>query len=171
MEFQQLLLRIFERVSEVLEKALDGLTQDDLSYLPKTDCNSIGWLTWHLTRVQDSTISRLTGKEQLWITEKWYSKFNRNADSTDNGIGHNSEDVSKFQSPDAKTLLDYYHAVLKQTNEYVSKLSTDELGRETDNPRNPTVGLRIAAIINDNIQHAGQIAYLRGMLKGKGWYH
>jgi uncharacterized damage-inducible protein DinB len=170
MEFQQLLVGVFERVSQVLEEALDGLNQDDLSYLPQADCNSIGWLTWHLTRVQDSTISRLTGKEQLWIAEKWYSKFNRNADSTDNGVGHSSKDVSNFQSPDTETLLDYHHAVLKQTNEYVGKLSTNELGREIDWPRFPTVGLLLAAQISETLQHVGQIAYLRGMLKGKGWY-
>ena len=170
MEFQQLLQNIFERVSQSLEGALDGLTQEELNRLPNPDCNSIGWLTWHLTRAQDSAVSGFMEKEQIWITDKWYSKFNRNADSTDNGVGHSSEEVSNFQSPDAKTLLDYHHAVLKQTNEYVSKLSTDELGRETDWPRFPTVGLLLAAQISETLQHVGQIAYLRGMLKGKGWY-
>ena len=170
MEFQQLLVGVFERVAQTLEKTLDGLTQDDLSYQPKTDCNSIDWLTWHLTRSQDKVVSSLINKEQLWITEKWYSKFKRNADSTDTGLGHSSEDVSNFQSPDAKTLLDYHYAVLKQTKEYMSKLSTTELGRKIDNPRNPMVGLLLTGIIGDNLQHVGQIAYLRGMLKGKGWY-
>ncbi|MFC1965651.1 DinB family protein [Chloroflexota bacterium] len=170
MEFQQLLVRVFERASEVLEMALDGLNQDDLNYIPDPDCNSIAWLTWHLTRVQDSAISSLMGKEQRWIVEKWYSKFGRNPDPNDRGVGHNSEDVSNFQSPDSKTLLDYHYAVLKQTKEYIGILSTAELGREIDNPRSPMVGLRLAAIINDNIQHVGQVAYLRGMLKGKGWY-
>ncbi|MFC2052490.1 DinB family protein [Chloroflexota bacterium] len=170
MEFQQLLVSALERASHILEKALDGLNGDDLNYLPNPDCNSIAWLTWHLTRVQDSAISGLMGKEQRWIVEKWYSKFSRNPDPNDRGVGHSSEDVSNFQSPDSKTLLNYYYSVFKQTKEYISKLSTAELEREIDNPRFPTVGLRLAAMINDNIQHVGQIAYLRGMLKGKGWY-
>ena len=170
MEFQQLLVWVFKRVSEVLEKALEGLTKDELRYMPTTDCNSIGWLTWHLTRAQDSIISRFMEKEQLWISDKWYSKFNRSADSTDSGVGHSSEEVSNFQSPDTKTLLDYHHAVLKQTDEYINRLSTSELEREVDNLSRPTVGLNLAALISDNLQHVGQIAYLRGMLKGKGWY-
>jgi hypothetical protein len=78
--------------------------------------------------------------------------------------------VSNFKSADSKTLLEYYRAVFRRTKEYISKLSTAELGHETDNPRSPLVGLRIAAITNDNLQHVGQIAYLCGMLKGKGWY-
>jgi len=170
MEFQQLLVGVFEQASQTLEKALDGLTQDELNYLPNPDCNSIAWLTWHLTRVQDSAISSLMGREQCWIADKWYSKFGRNPDPNDRGVGHSSEDVSNFKSPDSKTLLDYYCAVFKHTKEYISKLSTAELGREIDNPRSPLVGLRIAAITHDNLQHVGQIAYLRGMLKGKGWY-
>ena len=170
MEFQQLLVMIFERVPQVLEKALDGLTQDDLDYLPKTDCNSIGWLTWHLIRVQDTAISRLMEKEQLWIADKWYSKFNRSADSTDRGVGHRSEEVSSFQSPDTNTFLNYYQAILKRTNEYISNLSTTELERETDIPRFPTVGIYLASLTSEILQHLGQIAYLRGMLKGKGWY-
>ena len=169
MEFQQLLQNVFERVAQYLEKALDGLTQEDLNQLPGSDCNSIGWLTWHLTRSQDSAISSLMGKEQIWIADKWYSKFNRNPDPADTGFGHSSEDVARFQSPEAKTLLDYHYAILRQTKEYISKLSTAELGQETNNPRHPTVGLRLAAIINDNLQHTGQVAYLRGLLKGKGW--
>ncbi|MFC2040974.1 DinB family protein [Chloroflexota bacterium] len=170
MEFQQVLLRIYERASGILEMALDGLTKDGLNYLPTPDCNSIAWLTWHLTRVQDSAISGLMEKEQCWIVEKWYSKFGRNPDPNDRGVGHSSEDVSNFQYTDSKTLLAYHYAVLKQTKEYIGKLSTAELGREIDNPRTPTVGLRLAGIISDNVQHVGQIAYLRGMLKGKGWY-
>jgi hypothetical protein len=170
MEFQQLLMEIFERASQTLEKALDGLTQNELNYLPKTDCNSIAWLTWHLTRVQDSAISDLKGSEQCWITQKWYSKFSRDPDPNDRGIGHTSEDVSNFKSPDSKTLLEYYHAVFKHTKDYLRGLSTDELGRKIDNPTSPLVGLRIAAITSDNLQHIGQVAYLRGMLREKGWY-
>ena len=168
MEFQQLLQNIFERASQYLEGALDGLTQEDLNRLPNPDCNSIGWLTWHLTRVQDSAVSGFMGKEQIWITDRWCSKFNRDPDPKDVGFGHSSEDVANFQSPDTKTLLDYHYAVQRQTKEYISKLSTTELGRETNNPRNPTIGLRLAAIINDNLQHTGQVAYLRGLFKGKG---
>lgn len=81
-----------------------------------------------------------------------------------------SEDVSNFKFPDSKALLDFYCVVLRQTKEYINELTTAELERELDNPRFPTVGSLIAAITNDNIQHIGQIAYLCGILKGKGWY-
>jgi len=30
--------------------------------------------------------------------------------------------------------------------------------------------VRLEMTLVDNIQHSGQIAYLRGLLKGKGWF-
>ncbi len=108
MEFQQLLQHIYERAAKYLKDALEGLSQEDLNQMPSPDCNSIGWITWHLTRMQDSVISGFMGKEQVWITGRWYNKFNRNPDPEDVGFHNSSEDVANFQSPDTKTLLDYY---------------------------------------------------------------
>ncbi|NIO19497.1 MAG: hypothetical protein GTN76_01790, partial [Candidatus Aenigmarchaeota archaeon] len=71
MEWQELIIDGYGRVLEILNKALAGLTLDDLNEQPHPDCNSIGWLTWHLTRVQDDHVADLMGEEQLWIKDKW----------------------------------------------------------------------------------------------------
>ncbi|MFC1989431.1 DinB family protein [Chloroflexota bacterium] len=173
MQWQQLVTDIFERISQELEHALDGLTVDDLNQQPCSGCNSIGWLTWHLTRSQDSATANLLGEEQLWIKDNWYARFNRTPDLKDTGFGHSLEDVAAFSSPDASTLFEYYCAVLGQSKRYItSKLSETELSREFDNPINPAipnVRTRLMRVINDNMQHLGQVAYVRGMLKGWGW--
>jgi hypothetical protein len=31
------------------------------------------------------------------------------------------------------------------------------------------VGVRVVSILSDNLQHAGQTAYLRGLWQGIGW--
>ena len=138
---------------------------------PHPDSNSICWLTWHLTRAQDVRLSNLMGKEQLYISDEWYAKFNRSPDPQDRGFGHSSEEVVAFKSPDVQTLLGYYHAVLERTRNYIQSLSKAQLGEELNEARQPvpTVGMRIVDVLNDNLQHAGQVAYLRGLLKGKGW--
>lgn len=169
MEWQQLIIEIYERITQVLEKALDGLTLDDLNQQPHPDCNSMGWLTWHLTRSQDRAIADLTGEEQLWVKDKWHTKFNRPPDPADSGFGHTSKDLAAFKPPDVRTLLEYHHAVMERAKRCISNLSATDLGRELNNPRAPTVGVRLAGVINDNLQHAGQVAYLRGLFKGKGW--
>lgn len=169
MGWQQLITDVLTKVSEIIGKALDGMTIEDLNYRPRPDCNSMGWLAWHLTRVQDRGISELTGEEQLWIKDKWYARFNRKADPMDTGFGHSTEQVAAFRTPDSKTLLEYYNAVLEMTKRYIGQLKETDLDKKFDHPVFPTVNARLVGVINDNLQHAGQIAYVRGLLKGKGW--
>ena len=172
MEFQQLLIKVFERASQMLEKALDGLTQDDLNYLPDPDCNSIGWLAWHLTRGLDEIINSIAKEEQLWIKDGWHIKFNRSPDASDNGYGHSPEQVATFKCPDAETLLKYHRAVVQRSKDCLTMLSTPDLSREIDDTWSqlfPTVGARIVIALDEILQHAGQVCYIRGLRHGKGW--
>ena len=173
MQWQQLVTDIFERISQELEHALDGLTVDDLNQQPCPGCNSIGWLTWHSTRTRDIVTAKILGEEQLWIKDNWYTRFNRAPSPEDTGVGHSIEDAGAFSSPDATTLLEYQHAVLDKLKCYItSKLSETELNREFANPIRPdmpNVRTQLMRLINDNMQHLGQVNYIRGMLKGWGW--
>ena len=114
--------------------ALDGLTQDDLNGQPHPDCNSMGWLTWYLTRVQDSQIADLMGEKQLWVRGAWHAQFNYPPDPTDTGFGHSSEDVAAFKSPDAGVLLEYHRAELEQTEQYIKTPTPADLDRELNEP-------------------------------------
>ena len=171
MEWQELITDGYGRVLEELEVALTGMTQDDLDQQPHPDCNSMGWLAWHLTRVQDDHIADLMGEEQLWLKDGWYARFNRAPDPKDIGWGHSSEQVSAFRSPDVETLLAYHRAVLERTKRYIATLSLADLDRELNEPwfqPLPTVGVRLVSILIDDLQNTGQVAYLSGLLKGKG---
>ncbi len=172
MEWRELVLDGYGRVREILEVSLKGLTVDDLNQQPRPDCNSMGWLAWHLTRVHDDHVADLMGEEQLWIVDGWHARFNRPADPKDIGWGHTPEQVAAFRSPDAQTLVDYYVAVLERTRRYISSLSEAELDRELNEPwfqPLPTVGVRLVSVLSDDLQHAGQVAYVRGLLQGAGW--
>ncbi len=172
MKWQDLIIDGYGRVLEVLEPALDGVSQEDLDNQPRADCNSIGWIVWHLTRVQDSQIADLMKGGQVWVKGKWHAKFNRTGDPEDTGFGHSSEEVSAFKSPKPQVLLEYYRATLGQTKRYLSALSLADLDRQLDEPwykPPPTVGVRIISIMADCLQHSGEVAYLRGLAKGKGW--
>ena len=172
MEWHDLLADGYGRVLESLDNVLHGLSEDDLNWQPSHDCNSIGWLAWHLTRQQDAQISALMGEEQLWNKDGWHSKFNRPDDPKDIGFGHTPEQVAAFKSPDVQTLLDYHRAVLERSKCYFLSLTKNELDRELDEPRLqplPTVGVRLVSIMDDAVIHAGQAAYVRGLRQGKGW--
>ena len=173
MEWQQLIMDLFRRISQELENVLDGLTVDDLNHRPAPDCNSIGWLVWHLTRSHDRNITELAAEEQVWIKDKWYAKFNRAPDPAETGVKHTSEDVTAFKSPEGRVLLEYHRAVLERIENYISnKLSESELEREAHSPTLHTTfpaSRRLVGVINEGFQHVGQAAYVRGLLKGKGW--
>ncbi len=172
MEWHDLLADGYGRVLEFVESVLGGLTQDELNWQPRPDCNSIGWLAWHLTRQQDVQIASLMGEEQLWIRDGWHAKFNRPADPKDMGFSHTPEQVAAFETPDAQTLLDYQRAVLERSKCYFPTLSKTDLDRELDEPffqPLPTVGVRLVSIMEDSLLHAGQAAYVRGLRQGKGW--
>jgi len=169
MKWQQVLIDSFERVIKGLEEALADLSQSDLDERPHSDCNSMGWLSWHLTRSQDAAIAYVTGQQQLWIKDGWNARFNRAPNPSDTGFGHKPQDVAAFKSPDVGTLLGYHRAVFERSKQYLGNLSATELGRKINNPVIPTVESLLVAILSDDLQHLGQVAYLRGLLKGKGW--
>jgi len=173
MEWQQLIMDIFMRISQEMEGLLNGLTVEVINQQPRPDCNSIAWLTWHLTRSHDRNMSEVAGKEQLWISDGWHARFNLPPNPAETGYGHSTEEAAAFRAPDSNTLLEYYRAVLERIQDYVSgTLSETELKRESESPTfgsvNP-VRKRVAGVISDGLQHVGQAAYARGLLKGKGW--
>jgi len=172
MDWHDLLADGFNRVPEFLENVLKGLTQKDLIWMPTKESNSIGWLVWHLTRQQDTQIASLMGEEQLWIKDKWFALFNRDANPRDIGFGHTPEQVAAFFSPDIPTLLDYLRDTVERTIQFLEDLSEEDLDRELDEPQYhpiPTIGVRLISILDDSVLHAGQAAYIRGMIQGKGW--
>ena len=171
-EWKDLLIKSYSSATRVLERALQGLTQEDLNWQPRPDCNSIGWTTWHLTRALDGLMSSVMGEEELWIKDRWHSKFNRPPDITDHGYGHSPEQVASFKCPDINTLLNYHQAVLERSKSYLDTLSSSDLSRKVDDswsPLFPTVESRLTVILDELLQHAGQVGYIRGLIHGKGW--
>ena len=172
MDWKDLFIGSYDEAFNSIERALDGLSQEDLDQQSSPDSNPIGWTTWHQARELDGLISSITGEEQLWIKDSWHEKFNRAPDPTDSGTGHSSKQVEAFNSPDVKILLDYFKAVLEKSKRSIASLSSSDLSRKIDDPWAqyfPTVGSRLMIALSEALQHAGQVGYIRGLQKGKGW--
>lgn len=171
MNWQDILADGYERLPGFVEGILSGLSKEDLAWRPREDCNSIGWLCWHLTRQQDAQIADLSGSEQLWVKDGWHAKYERPADPMDMGFGHMPEQVAALEIPDASVIMGYLRAVVDRSKEYFSGLSEADLDRELGGPWQPppTVGVRLVSILEDAIIHAGQAAYIRGLRQGRGW--
>lgn len=157
----------FGRVREVVRRAVDGLSPDDLAYRPADGANSVGWLVWHLTRVQDDHVADAFGTDQVWTSQGWAERFGLPLDPADTGYGHTAEEVAAVRVPSAEVLLAYHEAVRARTAEHLSAVLDEDLDRVVDTSYDPpvTLGVRLVSVISDDLQHAGQAAYVRGMLR------
>ena len=172
MEAKDMVVEALERIRSILHRTLTGLTLDETHRQPKPDTNSIAWLTWHLTRVQDNGISGLFDQEQAWISQGWHAKFAMEPDPNNEGQGHTPEQVAAFHASSVQLLLDYHDSVSTRSKTFVGSLAPADFDRQLNEPQYqpvPTVGVRLVSILSDNLQHAGQTAYLRGLWQGMGW--
>jgi hypothetical protein len=64
-------------------------------------------------------------------------------------------------------LLDYHNAVHDRTVAYLNTIDAGELDRIIDVRWDPpvSVGVRLVSVIDDDMQHAGQAAYVRGLFE------
>jgi hypothetical protein len=159
----------FERIRDAVHPAVNGLSIEELSFRPDGQSNSISWLVWHLTRIQDDHVAGLHGEEQTWTAGGWSERFGLPLDPSDTGYGHGPDEVAKV-TVDAGLLLDYFEAVHERTLAYVRTLSDADFEQVIDASWNPpvTIGIRLVSVIADDLQHVGQAAYVRGVVQRRG---
>nr|BFE64567.1 DUF664 domain-containing protein [Dactylosporangium thailandense] len=167
MRVNELLTEGYGRLPDLVRGAVEGLSAEQLHWAPRPGANSIGWLVWHLTRVQDDHVTDLLdGAEQLWVTGDHAKRFGLEARAHDTGYGHTPDEVEAVRPESPEALLEYFDAVFARTRTFVARLTEDELDKIVDERWDPPVSLavRLVSILDDAVQHAGQAAYVRGLL-------
>ena len=156
----------FGRLPDLVAGAVDGLGPDQLTWAPRPGANPIGWLVWHLTRVQDSHVAELAGRPQVWESDEVAGRFGLTPDPENTGYGHGPAEVAAVRPASAAALTGYYGAVHARTLDFLSGLTAADLDRVVDDTWDPpvTLGVRLVSILDDDTQHAGQAAYVRGLL-------
>lgn len=164
MDVDVLLLDAFDRIRGLVVRVVDGLDEDEIAARPNGRANSIAWLVWHLSRIQDDHVAHAAGSEQVWRSGGWAEQFGLDLDIDDTGYGHSSDDVATVRAP-AELLRGYHAAVADRTDEFVRGLSAADLDRVVDTNWNPpvTLGVRLVSVVSDCLQHLGQAAYARGL--------
>ncbi len=165
----ELLADALSRVREVVHHVASGLTPEQLAYRPQPGANSVGWLLWHLTRVQDDHVSEVAGTEQAWTADGWAQRFGLPYDDDATGWSQDAEEVGQFTVGSADLLTGYHDAVHGRSLAFVSTLKDADLDKIVDERWDPPVslGVRLVSVIDDDAQHAGQAAYLRGLILGR----
>lgn len=173
MSSAELLIDAFGRIRETVLAVVSGLSTDQLTRRVDPDANSVGWLVWHLTRVQDDHVAGAFGVPQVWKDGGWAGRFELPADSMEIGYGHSSAQVAAVAakvSASPALLTEYHDATYRQTVKHVSEISDDDLSRVVDRSWSPpvTLGVRLVSVVNDDMQHAGQAAFVRGVVLREG---
>jgi uncharacterized damage-inducible protein DinB len=164
-----LLVDGFGRVRQTVHDAVDGLDEDRLGYRPDRDANSVAWLVWHLTRVQDDHVAGVAGGEQLWTSGGWVERFRLPFDVGATGFGQSADEVGQVGAT-AELLAGYQDAVHRSTVDYLATVTDDDYDRVVDECWDPpvTLAVRLVSVLDDTLEHAGQAMYVRGLVDRRG---
>jgi hypothetical protein len=168
MNVNELLADGLGRVREQMPDVVAGLGDDDLAWRPDPEANSIAWLVWHLTRIEDDHVAGVAETEQVWTADGWVDRFGLPFDARAHGYGMSAADVGRVRAS-GELLAGYYDAVAARSAAYVATLQPDDLDRVVDEAWDPpvTLGVRLVSVVNEVNAHLGQAQYVRGLLERK----
>lgn len=158
---------------DLVAAAVDGLDHDQLAARIDAQANPVGWLVWHLTRVQDHHLAGAAAalgwdgpSQQVWTAGGFASRSGLDFGDDEVGYGQSSDEVATVRL-DAGFLLDYHRAVHARTLEVLERITDDQWDAVVDERWDPPVTLlaRLASVLGDVTQHVGQAAYVRGVLE------
>src|SRR6266566_8458773 len=127
-----LLVDAFGRIREVVGDVVEGLTPEQLALRLDPRANSIAWLVWHLTRIQDDHIADAADVEQVWTSAGWVERFALPFDPRATGYAHSSADVAAVTVASGDLLVGYYDAVHEQTVRFVERITDPDLDQVVD---------------------------------------
>ncbi|WP_329493417.1 mycothiol transferase [Kitasatospora herbaricolor] len=161
-----LLADAFGRIRTAVHDVVEGLDADALELRLDEGANSIAWLVWHLTRIQDDHIADVAGTEQVWTAQGWADRFALPFPARATGYGHTAREVALVRVPSGGLLTGYHDAVHERTLAFVGTLTGAALDRVVDEGWTPpvTLGVRLVSVVSDDLQHIGQAAFVRGAL-------
>jgi uncharacterized damage-inducible protein DinB len=162
----EILVDGFGRVRENVHLVLADLTAEQLAHRIGPEANSIAWLVWHLTRVQDDHVAEVAQVDQVWTAQGWVQRFALDLPPMSTGYGHSPAEVAAVRVDSPDLLVGYYDAVHEQTLRYLGGLTEADLDRVVDERFDPpvTLGVRLVSVIDDDAQHIGTADFLRGLL-------
>lgn len=165
---RELLIDAFDRVRDSTARVVGGLTDVELTFRATPDANSIAWLVWHLTRVQDDHIADAARGAQVWTSAGFATAFGLPFRDEATGYGMSSDEVGAVAGISADDLVAYHTAVHDRTVAFIESLSDADLDRVVDENWDPpvTLAVRLVSVISDDMQHVGQAAFVRGLLPG-----
>jgi len=166
-EFKKAIISGLDEYLQALYKAIDGLSNNELKWQPSLESNNIIYLIWHMARVEDNWINQVIGANQnVWKKNGWDKKFP--FDEDDYGKGYKNQDLANLPNMDKDLLMKFYEEQRSESLNVIDKLKNEDLNKDY---KRLTGELKkgywiLGHVLVEESQHLGQIAYIRGMIKG-----
>ncbi len=149
-----------------LKTRLEGLSEAELRWQATLDSNSILWLVWHMSRVEDGWINNtIAGGESVWDSGGWAERTGVTYDNS--GYGQTADEVRSMPVVSVTDLIDYFDDVRAATFKVIDGMSDEDLSKNfTRGDRSVTWSWILGHVLAEEAQHLGQIGFIRGMVRG-----
>ena len=151
-----------------LNRALEGLSDDELRWQPTLHANSIDWMVWHMARVEDNLVNVvLQNQDPIWERDDWGKHLG--ISYTGAGAGMTMDEIREMAPIDVPKVMEYYRSLRTETSDYFENvMREDDLSRviEHTNFRGWTGAQILGRLLCEEAEHLGQIEYIRGMMRG-----
>ncbi len=144
--------------------APEGLTDEQLHFVPEGQSHSIAWCMWHGVRIEDLFFQQIfQGKPAEWDTGGWAEKTGLPAKGF--GTGQSTEDAKAIRIGSLDDFRAYQQKVGELAFAFLDSLDEAGLQREVKlGEKTETIGesLNLHLVIHLN-GHRGEVNLLRGM--------
>ena len=177
MDNKQLIIDMLNDYHRRVRAAIRNLSLDEIHWRPNKSSNSIGFIFWHVSRVEDRLVTWcITNSDEIWIRDKWHAKMQLLQQET--GLGYSAKELAQFPKLSIPLLSEYFDAVRESTNKFLANAHLDSfesIPERTPFPEDPrtvdhfkdfTINRYFRQLIAEENQHLGQISYIRGLQKG-----
>ena len=166
MELLEFATEMLEEYHSRLYTYLDGLTTEELNWRPDSSANSIAFIVWHTARVEDR-----------WFQVFCQGKSDLGMDEKQQVARYKPKELEDFPILTMDELKSYFEAVRSETQKYLVNIGPEELEKAPGRSPFPesssaspfaefTIQRMFRQLIQEEIQHLGQVGILRGLQRG-----
>lgn len=113
-------------VKNEVDYLLNDLVPDEYSIMPTSKDETIAWVLWHISRIEDLTMGILVADGNQLLNDEWKRRLNVSISDTGNALS-DDEIMELSRQLNIKELISYRNAVGQRTRDIVRSLSAKEM--------------------------------------------